>query len=57
MMNYVRSIKLKEMPKSSSYLSKLPIVRYLYSIDRLLLDYHKDTLTEGWFFPACRNLL
>lgn len=34
-MNYLRSIKLKEMPESSSYLSKLPVVRYLYSVDCL----------------------
>jgi len=30
-MNYLTGIRLREMPDSASYLSKLPAVRFLYS--------------------------
>lgn len=34
-MNYLTGIKLREMPDTSSYLSALPVVQYLHSVDRL----------------------
>ncbi|MGI6013498.1 MAG: AAA family ATPase [Oscillospiraceae bacterium] len=34
-MNYLTGIRLREMPEASSYLSDLPVVQYLHSIDRL----------------------
>lgn len=34
-MNYLTGIKIKNMPDSDSYLSELPVVQYLHSIDRL----------------------
>jgi len=37
-MNYLTGIRLREMPDSASYLSKLPAVRFLYSAGQL--DFH-----------------
>lgn len=35
MTNYLTGIRLREMPPESSYLSSLPVVRFLNSIEQL----------------------
>ncbi|MCI2061959.1 MAG: AAA family ATPase [Eubacteriaceae bacterium] len=37
-MNYLLGVKLNNMPESSSYLSDLPVVKYLHSVEQLDFD-------------------